>query len=177
MSSILPLDLTSPLHIRLMLKEIECETLKQKVAALESHPLSNMKFEKWDDSLSSHNSILQQRFHHMLMYIQQLEMDIEARNRRIDMLEFSLNNKKKRRGGGGDGANSASASDAADLLTEQAEQLTRQRNLVKAFLKRKNQQEQRERFDSFRKREDLVSVSNSALMGGSKRPKTVVKRQ
>ncbi|KAG2373444.1 hypothetical protein C9374_012183 [Naegleria lovaniensis] len=136
MSSQPPLDLSSPLQIRLMLKEIECETLKQKLSALECNPMSNLKFERWDDSIHSENSILQQRFHHMLLYIHQLESDIEAKNRRIDLLELSLNNRRKRRGGAmGDPSNTNADKDD---LNEQTEQLTIQRNLVKAFMKRRN---------------------------------------
>nr|CAG4719207.1 unnamed protein product [Naegleria fowleri] len=129
------LDLSSPLQIRLMLKEIECETLKQKLAALECNPMSNLKFERWDDSVNSENSILQQRFHHMLLYIHQLESDIEAKNRRIDLLELSLNNRRKRRGAMGD---ASGTNGDKDDLNEQTEQLTIQRNLVKAFMKRRN---------------------------------------
>ena len=120
------LDLTSSLQIRLMMKEIECETLKQKVQALESNPLSFLKHERWDDS--SHNMILQQQFQHLLIHVQQLESEIESKNRRIDMLEFSLNNKKKRRG-------------ADEDLNDQSEKLLKQKNLIKAFLKRRNQQD------------------------------------
>ncbi|KAL9652521.1 hypothetical protein ABK040_000092 [Willaertia magna] len=108
------------LQMKLMVKEIECETLKQKLSAIESHPLSFLKHEKWDEN--SQNVILQQRFQQLLLYIQQLESEIDSKNRRIDLLEISLNNKKKRK---------------EEKDVEQNEKLKSQQKLVKAFAKRK----------------------------------------